>query len=265
MTVLSPGSAVISGGGLISGAVLNDTVLSNGSNPHTALYINKCAGFVNDVDVIRGNIYAQGTGTMTNLRQSGAQVIMRGADTFVSGAVVTGKRDGRTTDHELGRLYFQDDAVGSDITVGSGGSLVIFRAKTVVSNLLVSGNSANTSISMSSGGQVISGLTVRGHGAKIFLGGVKVYDVDIRTTNRVTLQDSWAAAEIVGGYVESTTLGMGNGTIKNVTIGPSTYVNLTGSKGTDLNLGAKFISGSAVSGAQIRKAIATSLSPVTSA
>ena len=42
------------------------------------------------------------------------------------------------------------------------------------------------------------------------------------------------------------------GTIKNVTIGPSTYVNLTGSAGTDLTLGANFISGSAVSGAQIR-------------
>ena len=127
VTVLSNGSAVISGGGTISGAVLNDTVLSNGSNPHTAIYISNCAGLVNDVDVIRGNIYAQGTGTVTNLRQSGAQVIMRGADTYVSGAVVTGKRDGRTTDHELGRLYFQDDAVGSDITVGSGGMIYAYR------------------------------------------------------------------------------------------------------------------------------------------
>ena len=123
VTVLSSGSAILANG-TISGAVLNDTVLNNGSNPHTALYLTN--GLVNDVDVIRGNIHAQGTGTVTNLRQSGAQVIMRGASTYVSGAVVTGVRDGRTTDHELGRLYFQDDAVGSDITVGSGGMIYAY-------------------------------------------------------------------------------------------------------------------------------------------
>ena len=139
-----------------------------------------------------------------------------------------------------------------DIVIGSGGSLVTLNAKTVVSNLIISGNSDNTLVSMFSAGPVISGLTVRGHGAKIFLGGVKVYDVDIRTTNRVTLQDSWAAAEIVGGYIESTTLGMSRGTIKNVTVGPNTYVNLYGSAGTDLSIGAHFVSGRAESGAQIK-------------
>ena len=82
-----------------------------------------------------------------------------------------------------------------DITIGSGGSLVIFRAKTVVSNLTVSGNSANTSISMSSGGQVISGLTVRGHGAKITLGGVKCKYIDNRHNGRCPLA-------MVDGHVE---------------------------------------------------------------
>ncbi|MBP5532319.1 MAG: hypothetical protein J6Y54_09885, partial [Lentisphaeria bacterium] len=125
VTVLSFGSASIAGGGTISGAVLRDDYFNTSGNPHTAIYMTN--GLVNDVDVIRGNIHAAGTGTVTNLRQSGAQVIMRGANTFVSGAVVTGKREGRTTDHELGRLYFQDDAVGSDITVGSGGMIYAYR------------------------------------------------------------------------------------------------------------------------------------------
>ena len=52
VTVMSFGSAILSGGGTISGAVLNDTH----SSDHSAIVMSAGNCLVNEVDVIRGNI-----------------------------------------------------------------------------------------------------------------------------------------------------------------------------------------------------------------
>ena len=100
-------SAVVLGeNAVVSGAVLS------GTNGRSILVVNQ-GGSVNSVDVLNGNIYMYGEGEISNLRQSGGQVIARASHTVISNADVK----------NTGELYVQNGASAYDVTVSNGGTL----------------------------------------------------------------------------------------------------------------------------------------------
>ena len=96
---------------LAQNAVLSGAVLS-GTNGRSILVVNQ-GGSANDVDVLNGNIYMYGDGEISNLRQSGGQVIARASNTVVCNADV----------ESTGVLYIQNGASAYDVTVSNGGTL----------------------------------------------------------------------------------------------------------------------------------------------
>ena len=113
-TNLVAGVISVGQGAMLSGAVLSGTL---GRNIITLLN----EGRANDVDVQNGNIYINGSGTLSNLRLSGGQVIARGSGAIINGAEVV--KSGNVTNG--GELYVQNGGSAFDITVSSGGSILV--------------------------------------------------------------------------------------------------------------------------------------------
>jgi len=108
------GAVSVGRGGMLSGAVLSGTLGRN-------IITLTDEGRINDADVQNGNIYINASGTLSNLRQSGGQVIARGSGAIVDGADVL--KAGNVTNG--GELYVQNGGSAFNITVSSGGSLMV--------------------------------------------------------------------------------------------------------------------------------------------
>ena len=100
-------------GGAISGGMLY--------GKHQINHIYMVGGEINDFDVVNGNIYQLAGGEITNLRQSGGQVIARGSGAIVSGAVVI-KGEGQNG----GEFYAQNGASAFAVTAKDGGKIYAY-------------------------------------------------------------------------------------------------------------------------------------------
>ena len=98
----------LSAGGTISGGMMYGSFGVN----HIYMY----GGNINDFDVVNGNLYQVAGGSVTNLRQSGGQVIARGSNAIVSGVTVL-KGEGQNA----AEFYAQNGGSAFAVTVSSGG------------------------------------------------------------------------------------------------------------------------------------------------